>query len=1419
MTKQFCLGTLLLFGLCTVLFLGACTSNDEEVQLFLKTKKCVQCNLRGVSFDKMNLQGADLRGASLKRTSFVGANLEGAIFDDADLVHADLRDSNLKGVSFKGVLMQRARLQRANLENAVFQNADLEGSSFESAWIRKADFSKAQMQGANFRWAMLQQVNMEGAWLHRVDFQGASGRYANFFKASLKHSFLHKADFRDSNFQQASLENTRLEGALLENSNFDRANLVRTRFEKANLTQTVLTHINAKDAVFIGATLTNANLRNANLGGAIFRESLVRRAQFQKANLQNSDFSWAEMEAASFQEAQLTKAVLKGANLLNAQLQNAKLRDAILTSANLQQANLSGADLHWANLKKADLRHANLQFADIHGTELYGARLQEATWVDGNSAGSVQEQLSLSRSIELMNDYLQELLSPLAIEFVDDPFRIILGLFILGIGWYVIRHQRQSKQGTLFYLALLTLSIGVALITTTKITYRWFGVPRLGDALGAVSICFILGSFNTLVDQVLGFTSKVFLLWTWRLFIGISILLLVLLAVISPWFEDVIYVSSWIALPGIFALSVLGLIFYIIPLNTILRGLIAGNPDAKIITICGTLGFLCSVPPILKYLEIFNLPEWTENLLFLGSAIYFSSYGFIGLRRYMEVNRQLENNARVLEEKNEELYSKNMELYRANQLKDEFLANTSHELRTPLNGIVGIGESMLAGATGKLTPIQRVNLSMITTSGRRLNALVNDILDFSKLKHRKLDLQIKALGMREITEVVLMMSQPLIGTKNLELINAISHDMPKVAADENRVQQIMHNLIGNSLKFTPQGTIEISAEVLKPYLMIRVTDTGIGIPEDKLETIFESFEQGDGSTAREYGGTGLGLSITKQLIELHEGNIRVKSVLGKGTTFEFSLPLASEKGVEGHECFDLFNKIKELPLHTLLEGKMAKDPLLSKFKDLPLFELFNEKTYESVFRKLKEGRLTDIFDDTHNIIIAQIKHKLPFLLEEIEETLRSKWLEPPKRGPVRELDAPPAEQGEAEPFKHSEAFHILIVDDEPINLQVLVNYLSLEKYSVTKASSGAEALAIIKDQAPFDLLLLDVMMPHMTGYELCQILRNNYPAHELPIVLLTAKNQPADIKSGFESGANDYLTKPISKDELLARIKIHIQLSKINSAYGRFVPHDLLRLLGKESIVDVRLGDQVEKKMSIMFSDIRSFTSMSEKMTPEENFQFINDYLHQMEPLVLQNGGFIDKFIGDAIMALFEKDADHAIQAAIDMLQRLKTYNFDRGKLGYLPIKVGIGINTGLLMLGTIGGPNRMDGTVISDAVNLAARVESMTKVYGTSLLITEYTFHELKKPLAFCTRIIDRVTVKGKVDPVTVFEIYDGDPAELKQQKTEMARAFEEAIAIFHLQRFTEAKSLFEECLEHCPEDIATKLYLHRCSEAVRQS
>ncbi|NQZ11086.1 MAG: response regulator, partial [Algicola sp.] len=412
----------------------------------------------------------------------------------------------------------------------------------------------------------------------------------------------------------------------------------------------------------------------------------------------------------------------------------------------------------------------------------------------------------------------------------------------------------------------------------------------------------------------------------------------------------------------------------------------------------------------------------------------------------------------------------NHKLTKLDKLKDAFLANTSHELRTPLNGIIGLAESLIDGVAGKLPEKANKNLAMVVTSGRRLSHLINDILDLSKLKHASIKLNLQSLDLRALTDVVFTLSQPLIGIKKLTLINKVPEDFPLVWADEDRLLQILHNLIGNGIKFTDSGSVVVSVERQQQGISISIADTGIGIDENKYTAIFDSFGQVQRQSDRIYGGTGLGLTISKQLVELHGGTINVKSVIGEGTTFSFTL--------------------------TLSDGRANQQSKTRPIRPTPLSMNVETSDEQRVLNMPTVGQGDEHEDEQH----------------EHQSTGR---------------------------------FRLLLVDDEPINLQVLHNHLSL-KYQLVEAADGVQALAAIEEQGPFDLVLLDIMMPRMSGYEVCKKIRESLSVNELPVIFLTAKNQMDDLVQGFAVGANDHINKPVAKLELLSRVDTHLKLLDIN---------------------------------------------------------------------------------------------------------------------------------------------------------------------------------------------------------------------------------------------------------------------------------
>lgn len=275
-------------------------------------------------------------------------------------------------------------------------------------------------------------------------------------------------------------------------------------------------------------------------------------------------------------------------------------------------------------------------------------------------------------------------------------------------------------------------------------------------------------------------------------------------------------------------------------------------------------------------------------------------------------------------------------------------------------------------------------------------------------------------------------------------------------------------------------------------------------------------------------------------------------------------------------------------------------------------------------------------------------------------------------------------------------------------------------------------------------------------------------------------------------------------------------LLKTNEAISKFVPTEFLEQLNKKSVMDISLGDQVQRKMAVLFSDIREFTNLSETMSPAENFNFINAYIKRMNPHILSNNGFIDKYIGDAIMALFPNHSEDAVKSAIEMLTEVRVYNEFRANSGYKPIQVGFGIHTGNLMLGIIGADNRMDGTVISDSVNLSARLEGLTKEYKVSIIVSEIVIQELSKDNTYHTRLLDRVQVKGKQEKVTVYQVYDGISNSEIAAIDSIKSDFEKGVERFHKGEYIEAKKYFSQANFIMPQDYPTLIYLKRCEEKI---
>ncbi|MDN3204258.1 adenylate/guanylate cyclase domain-containing protein [Algoriphagus sediminis] len=270
--------------------------------------------------------------------------------------------------------------------------------------------------------------------------------------------------------------------------------------------------------------------------------------------------------------------------------------------------------------------------------------------------------------------------------------------------------------------------------------------------------------------------------------------------------------------------------------------------------------------------------------------------------------------------------------------------------------------------------------------------------------------------------------------------------------------------------------------------------------------------------------------------------------------------------------------------------------------------------------------------------------------------------------------------------------------------------------------------------------------------------------------------------------------------------KLSNRLKLTNESFRRFVPQAFLKLLGKEDIIDVKLGDSISRDMTVLFADVRDFTSLSEGLSSKETFEFINRLLKRTDPIISKNGGFIDKYIGDAVMALFEESPDDALKAAIELQKQIDEANKSSG----LNIGLGIGVHFGNLILGTVGSDQRMDGTVISDAVNTASRIEELTKTYNVRILISDDCKIMLNNPDEFKFRKIDEVNLRGRKALTKLYEVIF---SESKNQE-EFLGLYEKAWSFYRQVNVVPAKELFEKCLDFEPEDGPSKYFLRKIKE-----
>ncbi|WP_040718702.1 ATP-binding response regulator [Paenibacillus daejeonensis] len=654
-------------------------------------------------------------------------------------------------------------------------------------------------------------------------------------------------------------------------------------------------------------------------------------------------------------------------------------------------------------------------------------------------------------------------------------FQVAIFCILLLHGLYACILFLIHQERTLLYMAMLVLTVGLlivsgydqVLLSWVPISYTWMTKLRLILFLWQNTLILLIfrrllyGSGNSM----------------WKIGLITALLGLSLWLTAAP--ASFVHDSTY-TLP----LLLVGFVPILLLLPVLLRlmGRLRNNRDLAYLLLTAA-GILAN----LGWRTLGTGPEYSGIYYpvdVLVTIVGFSTYWF---SKYF---RQAKENATL-----------NEQLRQEDAIKDQFLANTSHELRTPLHGIMTMTDSVVRKHGSAMDAQGRTDLDQVIQISRRMSHMLDNLLDMARLKEQRIRLRLEPVQLQSLVPGVLGMLRFLLEGKPIQLKTRLDPALPPVLADEQRLVQVLYNLVHNAIKYTQEGTITLTAETRQGRLFIAIADTGIGMDDKTCRQAFLPYEQGEAGT-RDGRGLGLGLSICKQLVELHGGTLSVQSEPGEGSEFVFDLPLAEASGQ---------------PEARGLIAVSAEESEAERLHD------------ESAL-----GRL-------------------------------------PREG---NMPAEPAGAWRS----GTEQVKILAVDDDPVNLELLTRILGDEPYLVKTVATGEEALLQV-EAGGWDLMIADVMMPGMSGYELTQQVRERHTALDLPILLLTARSQPADIYTGFRAGANDYLTKPVDPMELRYRVRAFAAIRqsiqeklRLEAAYlqAQIQPHFLFNTLNSiASLVEI----------------------------------------------------------------------------------------------------------------------------------------------------------------------------------------------------------------------------------------------------------
>lgn len=590
-------------------------------------------------------------------------------------------------------------------------------------------------------------------------------------------------------------------------------------------------------------------------------------------------------------------------------------------------------------------------------------------------------------------------------------------------------------------------------------------------------------------------------------------------------------------------------------------------------------------------------------------------------------------------------------LLHLDRAKTEFFQNISHELRTPLTLMLGPLETAVASGQG--LPLEQSTVAL--RNSRRLLRLVNQLLDLQRLDAGRMQPKFQSCDLAEFVRQIVETFRPYCEKKGLHLVTQLE-PCSNVYLDLEKFDKVLYNLLSNAMKFTPAGqSITVALEAIDDRCCLRVRDTGIGIREDQLSHLFERFRQAEGSENRSFEGTGLGLALVKELVELHSGEIQVESTYEQGTTFTIDLKLGAD----------------HLPPDQVADAQY------------------------------------DVQTSRAAIELADLEVELQDDLDLEQPTLEQTTLE----------------QATLEPSVQEPQSTVLVVDDNPDLRSYVSGVLRKQGYQVWTARNGAEGFEQARTHHP-SLIVTDLMMPIVSGLDMIRMIRVQNDLKGTPIILLTAKADEDTRIQGVERGADAYLAKPFNDRELLAEVRNLLALkeneqriSRINtylteSVLRRFLPPPLVQRAAKgELSLDLRPEPRM---ITVLFSDIVGFTQLSNTLRSRRVAELLNEYLTAMTRCVFDNGGTVDKFMGDAILAIFgapeeltpNEQVRRAIATSRQMYQILDQLNAQWEAQGIDRVRFRCGIHQGTAVVGMFGGEERADYTAIGPSVNIAARLQ-----------------------------------------------------------------------------------------------------------------